>query len=301
MVVAVGLFVLGGSAHAQSEATKKALEGVRESVNTLVEAKDEGNINEIAFRIETYKKVLDFSIEEAKDLKLKLLAYDNEVATATPWKDASIETLNSLISFYETEEEYVLETEEISLEDIQARAEKLKEMREDTYLPLEEEIRGFLAVEQGKKAIAMAERRLKKVGRDVEKLEDAGFDTKKLEELLSKAGGLIDESGELNKESEELLFEMYILPIHFTVTSTDTATSTGDLLEKEGSEVKEEENATSTEPKTATSSLSEKIEDSSESEPVSSIKDLARESLMKIRGAYQVFIEMSNLVRKLLS
>jgi len=289
-----GFLLVGNEAQAQSEASKKALESVKESVSVLVEAKDEGKTDNVAFRIEAYKKVLDFSIEEAKDLKLKLLV-DESNATTTPWKEVSVDTLNELISFYEGEEEYVRETENVLLEDIQKRAEELKNLRESIYLPLEEEVRSFLAIEQGKKAVQMAERRWEKIKQDVRKLEHAGFETEQLESLLGDAEGLIRESREVNKEAEGLLYKHYILPVFFSTSSDPLATST---IATSTEEVVKDAAKTTTSTEKTDTVAEEEVTDPPTSP--SSIKELARESLTKIREAYQVFIEMSNLVRKLL-
>jgi len=126
-----------------------------------------------------------------------------------------------------------------------------------------------------------------------------------LRELLDSAGEQIDESVVINLNAQDLFFNRYILITTSTeeseepsATSSQTSTTTIDDLEEDQTAnppqeiLDEQTDATSTEV------------DATSTEPLPSplsIKDLVKDSLAKVKGAYQIFIEMSNLVRKLLN
>lgn len=268
-------------AHAQSDATKKALEDVKDSVSTLITAKDEENQNGTTFRIEAFKKVIDFSIVEAKDLKIKLLAFDvKKLNTSTNvWKDRVMKKLESALEYYDAEKDFVKEHEgEITLEEIKNLAESFKEWREKTYLPAANEISEYFLVEQQKQALEITKNRTEKVRIDIEKLRKARIKTAELQKMLSKVDVLVKNAQELNDGAAILFYETRVLPllpdeyIKTTDEKTDRATST----------------ATST------------IANEAEKKPPSSIEDLTKESFARVRDVYRIFIDMSNLVRKLL-
>lgn len=261
------LVFLENPAHAQTTETKKALENVKESVNTLVEAKDENHPNEDVFRTETFKKVIEFSIIEAKELKIKFIESFNEPQSSTTlslWRDDVLSRINTLISYYETE---LKNLDEIALREnsekaVQEAAEKFQIQRESLFVPLSEEISDFLLSEQQKESVDIAEKRWIKIQNDITKLRKS-FSEKKmqpLESALAKSGEMIDDAKIIREEISVIFHEKYLSAFE-----------------------EKEEGATTT------PSIS----------PHPSIRDLAKESLLKIKGAYQIFIEMSSSVRKL--
>lgn len=284
-VIIIGLFLSYGGTHAyaQTNATQKALEGVKESIGTLVNAKDENNPNEEVFRVETFKKVVDFSILEAKDLKVKFLAsFENpkDISSLTLWRDDVLSRINAVITYYEAEKKIIndLVTQKNSDGKIKEEAEKFKVQRETQFIPLSEEIGSFLLIEQQKESVVIAEKRREKIQNDISKLKKS-FSSKKtqpLETSLDKAGKLISEARESHSKAQLLFQKEYIYPFEITKSTTT--------------------------PVIVELNIDKEIENSATTTPIivpSSIRDLAGESLIKIKGAYQIFIEMSNLVRKL--
>ena len=268
-------------AHAQSDATKKALEDVKDSVSTLIIVKDEENQNGIAFRIEAFKKVIDFSIAEAKDLKIKLLALDvKKLSTSTNiWGSEAMKKLDSALEYYDTEKSFMKEHEgEITLEEIKDRAESFKMWREKTYLPAANQINEYFLVEQQKQALETTENRTEKVRADIEKLKKARIKTWELQKMISKVDILVKNAQELNDRAATLFYETRVLPLlpdeHIKITNEET------------------ERATSSATSTATGEAEKK--------PPSSIEDLAKESFARVKDVYRIFIDMSNLVNKLL-
>ena len=297
-ILAGSLLFIGGAsmAHGQSDTAKKALESVKESVDTLIGAKDENNPNDAVFRVEAFKKVLDFSITEIKDLKVKLLAsLDNEASSTISWKDNVIDRIDSALAYYVNEQDAVKKNPDMTLNEIKKTADTFKTWREDTYLPLSDEITDFLFIKQQGGAINTTEARFKKVSEDVIKLQKA-FGAKKvqfLSDLLQNAASSTGAAKDLNTQAQTLFGKRYISPLFATGT---IATST-----KDETDVSTSTKTTSSDNKNTLLSATSSASTSTISlPPPASIKDLVRESLTKVKDTYKVFIDMSNLVRKLL-
>lgn len=298
---------------AQSTAAQKALEEVKDSVGTLIGAKDENSPIETGLRVETFKKVLDFSITETKDLKLKLLSYDEfstSTSTATSsllvWGKSSISKLNNFLAYYDSQRaEIEKNAYSITPEDIKTRAENFKKWREESYLPVVDEITNFLLIGQQDNAIETAENRWQKVNSDVTKLKKIKFrKIGELEKSLKKAGESIEEAKVLNKKARELFKETYLsvktsaTAKNATSFATSTSPTSSSNTDKDSIRKTDEELTTKN---TTEIKQEEKKENAEPTILQSSIKDLVKDSLTKVKDAYQSFIEMSNLVRKLLS
>lgn len=298
--------------NAQSTAAQKALEEVKDSVSTLIGAKDENSPIETGLRVETFKKVLDFSTTETKDLKLKLLSYDEfstSTSTATSslsaWGKSSINKLNNFLTHYDNQKtEIEKSTYPITPEDIKTKAENFKKWREESYLPIVDEITNFLLIEQQDNAIETTENRWQKVNSDVIKLKKIKFKKiGELDKLLKKAGESIEEAKILNKRARELFKETY-LSVKTNAIAKNATSSVTSTLPISSSSIGMDNIKKSDEELTTKNTTETKQEEKKESaEPTilqSSIKDLVKDSLTKVKDTYQNFIEMSNLVRKLL-
>jgi hypothetical protein len=272
---------------AQSNAVQKAFLNVKDQIEGLISARDEGRPNELALRIEAMKKVIALSINEAQDLQLKLLAVDRE--DIDNWRKRMITELNRTLKFYAEKQRELENLEDVNLETLKNFAEIFKKWREENYLPLASQIRDFLLITEEQKSITIAEKRAQKISEDLRRLEKAKVKVGELKRLLSKANSLIEEAKTLNKRAETKFFDLYVKKeINFPEDSTSTATSSAILLEEKIISESASTSASTTSP--------------TEEEPsfLLSIKDLVKSSLEKIKETYGIFIEMSNLVRKLL-
>lgn len=286
-----------GNAHAQSQAAQKALEGIKESVDTLVSAKDKNNPNETAFRAETFKKVIDFSIVELKDLKVKFLAAAAEQRTSSTigmWREHILSEINKTATFYEIVKKNADKIDEnVSDEEIKNNAEDFKKWREENFSPLAEEINNFLLIEQQKSSIDTAEKRWEKVKNDVLKLKKS-YSAKKMqpfETLLKQAEESNADAKEIYMEARDLFDKTYLSPFK---EKDNAATTTVTATEKENAVV-----ASSTKADIIKNSADENAS-STPPIPPPSIRDLIKDSLTNVKRTYQIFIEMSGLVRKLL-
>ena len=250
-------------------------------------------------RIETFRKVVEFSVGEAKGLKIKLLGVEDLDDATLLWRKTMIEHLNNALLRYEKEQLFLLEETINDVEIIKRVASDFKTWREALYIPIAEEINEFLLTEQEEVAIETALKRWQRINKDVASLENSGLKgVKQLRELLNAAKTLIDESDLLNKEARVLFVKQRVTPL-LPKDKTSEINTEIDTIEAEGVaillETETAPNVTSTTgSETASTTLA------AEAPQPPTIKSLVRESLAKVKGAYQTFIEMSDLVRKLL-
>lgn len=273
------VFGLASPARAEENQTvQKALDNAKQYLDDLVTAKDDNSGDDVNLRVETFRRVLDLSSAEAKDFEFKLLTAAKEDALEA-WKKEIMDGLTEALVYFNSQKQVVSDENEkdISLEQIKKIAQDFKSWREENYLPLSEQIQNFLLIKQEAKSVQTAQSRLQKITSDLKSIKRAiSSSADKINSLLSDSAKSLEEADDLNKQASELFIELY--------ASTSTmATST--LIE-----------ATSTE----TTSLAASSTEAAAPTPTVSIKNLVRSSLSKIKEAYQGFIDISNLVRKLL-
>src|SRR6056297_2271964 len=138
-------FFIGGVSFAQESDTETKLQETKETVDELVEAKDENSPFDVSLRIKTFKKVVNLSISEAKDLKIKLIALELENENLLSWRDQTIKKLNETTKHYEETKEEVSENQaSLNLEEVKKMAEEFKSWREENYIPIQENIQNLL-------------------------------------------------------------------------------------------------------------------------------------------------------------
>lgn len=282
-------FLVGNIAFAQPPNIQKALDETKESLENLVTAKDENSPFDVAARIQTLKKVVDLAISEAKDLKINLLALDKiEDEALREWRGNTIEKINGVIDHYEKQKKFIADNESnLNLADVKNLASAFKEWREKNYIDISNTVQDLLLIQGERKILNIAQSRWKKISNDLDKLSALGISgVGELRKMLANAGQLIEEGVSLNRKAEELFFETNIAPEAkskeepvSTSTATSTATSTTPLPDESG----------------------EGVESTPPPEVAGQVRNLVGSSLENIRGAYQIFIEMSSLVRKLLN
>ncbi len=288
------------SARAETGAVQKAIENVKESIGDLVGAKDEKTSDELGLRIGTFRKVLELSAAETKEFKISLLAIETQKnEDLLRWKEMMLETLKNAADHFESELEWLSENEKsLTIEGIKKEGENFKKWRDESYLSSVDQIQEFLLLEQELVAIKIAQKRLQKVTEEVKKILKSKGSTKKgkeLARLLALVDKTVTESADLNKAGQKLFFSDHVFPL--IPISTPTPTSTPPI-------------ATTTPPmepllpivittSTATSTASSTPALPPEPAPPT-VKELVIASLSKIRDSYQIFIDMSALVRDLI-
>lgn len=282
------------NACAQSQGIKEAFENVKESLDDLATAKDDQRSMELSLRIETLKKVLELSIAEAKDMRVKLLELENLEDNEEAWRISITDAMKDAIDYFKSKEQYIIDNEKtLAIDDVKTIANELKAWRNKYYLPKFSEARDYFLIQQQNKTIETARKRWQKINADVQKLEKAKVrGIKEARTMLGAAHALINEGLSLNEEARANFFTMFI-------ESREKATST---LNASTSVIIEFPllDATSTEAVATSTDISTSTISSESQTTTTSIRDMVKESLSKIRDAYNIYIDMSTLVRKLL-
>jgi len=287
LALAVSLIIfLPTISRAQTSFFQNAFKNIQESLEEFIGLKTE-NSQDFHSRVVAFEKILDLTLSEAEDLRLRLLSLENLTKKEKEIRDEMVSYFDEVLAFYRSQKQdlkKLANNENVSLDDLKNLALKFKQWREKNYLPQINRIYNFLLINLEKEAISMAFNRFNKINQNLSQLKEKGVkNLKPAFELLNQADKLIQEGKKLNQESENL-FWLSLTPFLESNSSTTEITSSMSEI------------ASST---TSTTSSLNSFEESSSS--TLSIKDLTKASLSKIKDAYQIFIEISNLVRKLLS
>ena len=263
---------------AQQPNVQEALDDTKESCDYLVAAKDEDSPFDVVPRIECFKNVIELSLREAKDLKIKLLAFDNiDDEFLLQWKDAMITALNEAITYYEEQQIFIDENEAaIDLETIQRLASEFKEWREEHYLTVYQQIQEFFFIQREQQALDITNRRWHKIERDLVILERAGIKgITTLHDFLKEAGDLLLIAKDKNEEAVVLFFDTYVTPLVISTstvdieleiaTTTDIMATTTDIM------------ATTTEAAAATTTVDISVSTTTEAETATTTADEAEE------------------------
>lgn len=311
-VIALGFFA-AAVAYAEEPTVKTKLQETKESIGELVEAKDENSPFDVSLRIKTFKKVVDLALTEAKDLKISLIALEIENEGLKAWREGIIKELNDIIKSYEEKVADIGENEDsFTLEEIQGTAADFKAWREENYIPIQNQVHSLLLIEKENKAIQISNRRVAKIKNDLETLKKAGFkELEKVTAMFEEAESTVKEAEDENKKALDLFIVKYaVIPEEIeksdeTATSTPpaetSATSTEETAETASTTpiiAPEEGSASSTEEILKQSTSTSETTELAEAKQEESIRGLISSSWKKIKSAYQIFIEMSDFVRK---
>ncbi|MFA5870370.1 MAG: hypothetical protein WC842_00560 [Candidatus Paceibacterota bacterium] len=257
------------------------VETVKEAISDLVSAKDEKKQTETPIRFDTLKKAVSLAIDEAKNLRIKLIGLEDLSSDYEAWGIKKMESMKDMIETldaFKKELGEIEKSEEITDGQIKELGERIKSWREKTYLPLSNEIQDYFLITEEYKTIEVAENRSSKIEVDIIKLDKRKKNTTNLKKLLENANTEIGVAKKINNEAKALFEDIYFPKKEVVATSTMLATP--EEMSTTTTVITEETDAVTIQPK--------------------SVRDLVKDSSNKIRGSYKIFIEMSNLVRKLL-
>lgn len=271
MVFGTNIFVARAE---ENQTVQKALDNAKQYLDDLVTAKDDNTGDDVGLRIDTFKQVLDLSSAEAKDLEFKLLTVAKENAFE-PWKKQAMDGLTEALVYFDSQKQAVSDNKDITLDEIKQIAQDFKSWRDKNYLPLVSQIQDFMLVKQEAKSVQTAQSRLQKINSDLKSIKRSILSSAdKINGLLASSTNSIKEADNLNNQAANLFVNLYI-------STSTAATSTEEVIP-------------------VVSDASSTASSSEVQTPIVSIKDLVGSSLLKIKEAYQGFIDISNLVRKLL-
>jgi hypothetical protein len=280
----ISLFYAGQVSAETTGPVEKALEGVRQTVDDLVSAKDDKTPQELPLRIQTFRKVLELSIAEAKDLKIRLLSEEPEQKELVTFHEDLTKKISEALKFYEEKNKrFSLLERDLNLEDIRLMAEDFQNNRTANFSTPTQTAHDYLASRQPAKILEVAQKRFDKIENDLKKM-GRNRTTENLNNLLKKAAKDLTEAENNRILAEEKFQKDYLLPKEKTLINAPVSATS----------LKIEETETSA----ATSTPTSTVVEVPVLPPPPSIRDLVQESLTHVKGAYQVFIEMSAVVRK---
>ncbi|KKU91522.1 MAG: hypothetical protein UY23_C0001G0128 [Candidatus Jorgensenbacteria bacterium GW2011_GWA1_48_11] len=295
---------------------QQAFTAVQNSIDDLITAKDQGSADDLALRLQAFKKVIGLSVSETKNLKVKLLSANTDNnKDIQAWQKNMTAALDRALNYYDDQGQELDQIDNLDLETIKNLASDFKAWRDENYLPIADQINSFVLIQEERNAISVAEKRAQKIGIDIKNLPKAKNFSPGT--MLADAKNKISESKKLNGKAYDLFLSQFV-EIKSSSTapaapdtkpaatsSIDVGSLTPVTLNPDNASSTVSDNASTTAGTNASSNAANTAANASSTEvsppPPPSIKDLIKASLNKIKDAYQVFIEMSNSVRKLLS
>ncbi len=271
---------------AEPKPVLKAAEEVEASVEGLVTARDENISNDLGLRIDAFKKVIELSVSEAKDLQVRTLLIEKSSKDMALWREEVLGEVENAVRFFELlKKKGVAHIKDVSA--VKLEAEEFRKWREENFAPALRAVNDYSSLAKGREIAGIAKERSQKIAKDLIKLGKSGKDAAELQTRLQKANTSITAAEKLLKEGGALFQLTYILPV--------TTSSSEPIIESPTSSLPIGEAPTSS---LATSSMPISPEKGVEASAPLSIKELVRSSFDEVKDAYRLFIEMSGLVRK---
>jgi len=287
---------------------KESVQDVKEGTKNLITTKESENLSpeekekqELEQRVDIFAKILNLSIKEAEDTVSQLKSLKNLEEKAVSSKKQFIKNFEEFLKFYNEQQNIMEKPEEIDLAKIKEIAQSFKDWRETNYNQELAAATAFLLINRQETILEMASNRFVKISSDIGKLKKNNLKgVEGLEKMLNLATETLKDAKNLYSEAKDgfwLIKDKLSIASSTTASSTLTststpvaATSTEEIIAPKTSVPVENTSSTNS---TSTPSIS--IEDQ-----FLSIKGLIGDSLNKIKETYQIFIEMSNFVKKLL-
>ncbi|MBI4122068.1 MAG: hypothetical protein HY461_01930 [Parcubacteria group bacterium] len=263
---------------------EEAVKNVDTKLEEFLKVKDDATIPEAekeertaALRKEILEGVLILSVKEADDVQAQLESLSNLSDEEKKWLDAFLKDLEGYRTQYDETAKTVADG--VSRDDIHA----FKAWRDTVYTPRVNTIVNFALVIQERTILRVAHERQKKIATDITKLERSGHLTaeqfRDLSAALEDAGTELDEAQKIAERARALLAR------ELEILTAETASSTAAIATSTAAAVIPLEGATST---------------SATTTPQETTSGAVQTSLAKIKGAYKIFLEMSQEVKRIL-
>ncbi|MGC9046643.1 MAG: hypothetical protein ACP5IC_00780 [Minisyncoccia bacterium] len=301
---------------------QNAVQNVQNSIDNLIIAKD-NNDQTLDSRINVFKQAIQLAIDQAKNIKVSLLSLDNLNDDENNWVTNTVAIINKALDFYQTELDKINNNKSIDFDWLKNEVNSFQNWRQTNYLPIENSSLDLILIKEEARSVAVAEKRANKIFSDLNKLQKSGIlKTQQLFSMFSQATSAIKLAKDLNIEAQDLFYANNIATTSSSTNLTTSTTSTisttsiisttstaNNLLNSSSSSL--DISSTSSTIISPTTDNNEYATSSNASSTLSddsgggktkilSIKDLIGQSVSQLKFAYQIFIEMSNLVKKLL-
>jgi hypothetical protein len=237
-------------------------------------------------RIAILKEIVASAQDEVTTLtdKLNALQLDDAWSIA---KDHFISTLATSSDYYAKLSERINQ-EDISLDEVKSIAKDLKDWRESTYTPELKEVGNLILIFQTENVRSIVEVRDVKISNDLKKLDRQKLiNTDTLKKYLSQAETSIKNAKALNNKAKDLYFAASVSPLQ----PKDALTKAGRQIEIQT--LLEETISSDGDPENPSSPATDTVVDVQDT-----IRELAKNSLMELKTAYELFFKMNDRIRK---
>ncbi|HOF50391.1 MAG TPA: hypothetical protein PLH22_01790 [Candidatus Colwellbacteria bacterium] len=264
--------------------TKANAENLTTSVNQLIEVKDDKSMSdverlakELEARKQVVKDALSLSLKEISGLETSFKALKTKDERVSAFQKSSLEYLESAKAFYG--EQAGIVDKLASMDEIKALAQKIKDYRDENYNKKIERITNFILLNQIDGLIATAETRWQKIDSDLKKLERGAFVSPGyFDANMQKAKKYINDAISLGADAKEHILKDF---------ETEALTEESAPL-------------TTTEITTAPSENTATAVNEEPTPKVVNPKELAEASLTNLKSSYDVFLQISQSVKKIL-
>jgi hypothetical protein len=274
-------------------------EELNQSVNELIEVKDDKSISEaerlmkeLEARKQVVKDALSLSLKEIAGLEKSFTTLHSKDERVIAFQKSSLDYLELAKTFYE---EKIKAVDAITgLEEIKAAAQNIKDYRDAGYNAKTERINNFWLLNQTDSLIKVAETRWTKIDADLNKLERGKFiNPGYFDTNMAKAKKYINDATNLSNEAKEQILKEF---------------ETEEAVKKLSEAEKEKPNDNNEVPTATLEAVTESLisEDKTvapvaeEEKPVVNPKELAEAALTNLKSGYDVFLKISQSVKKIL-
>ncbi|MBI2037097.1 MAG: hypothetical protein HYT14_01940 [Candidatus Liptonbacteria bacterium] len=230
-------------------------------------------------------------------------ASDSVSADLKDIRDEFLTTLDEYRSRFNDEARRLREIPE--LKDVKQFAKDLFEWREKTYRPALRQMLALSSIVHGKESLKTASARIQKINAALRTLGLAG--NRELRVLLDKAAKNLKDADALNAKALDLFLAIarpVPEPASGSVSSSVSVTAGEELLHptSTAASASASEKASALVPETSATSTNAvaPVKTEEKKEPAPAPSDVAKESLLKVRDAYRLFANVSDVVGRIL-
>lgn len=286
--------LLAGIAFVPAQITYAAEEracSITKIQDELIALRDSADANEreaeeLTLRIALLNETMDCSLIEIDQIGTKLNDLSGLTEEEEGYRDKFMENIEEYHSYYAQQKESISDEEITSVGTIKERAKEILEWRDSTYNTGIDQIVNFIFLVDGRVIRETAQVRLEKITAALKKIRLAEHES--VQGFLAEAQTHIKTADDLQNEAYDKFLAM-ISP------AEEQSEGIAQMLVA----TEEQENATTTEevaPTEEAAAAEEAVEEIEEE----TARDLIQESFGEIRGAYENFLQISSLVKKLL-
>ena len=262
---------------------KANAENLTTSVNQLIEVKDDKSMSdaerlakELEARKQVVKDALSLSLKEISSLETSLKALKTKDERVLDFQSSSLEYLESAKTFYKEQSDVVDKL--ASMDEVKALAQKIKDYRDAGYNKKIERVTNFLLLNQIDGLIATAETRWQKIDSDLKKLERGAFVSPGyFDANMQKAKKYISDATNLGADAKEQILKEF---------------------EAEKISAEEKLSLTTASPSEDKTQVQDNIPEIAPK--VVNPKELAEASLTNLKSSYDIFLKISQSVKKIL-